>query len=411
MAKDYASIYNSANDSISLEQRFYLKEESTRGVMVFPAGTDHFLALPGGSIDFSQDFESSPQRSGRHHNNIIKKKKSTAWNFSSYFNIDTTLGAAGVAEIDPAMRVLWKYLLGREQTPGGLVYDAATAPSTTFTLIEISDKWSRQSPGAFVQGGNIQLPGDGESTTEWSGMAKNAFFIGMGKTTVLNAANEITLQVGEAERFVVGGIIMLVEADGVTRSADTPDGSPRTITDVNTGTDVITVDGAVLADADGSAGDIYVVYYEPETPAAIDDPVTGLIGSVSIVGLASQCIRTLGINIQNGHEPVDYCYGADGLAGSIFVPGDRMTAEISISMNMNHEVAGFFNRRVNFDAEDITAVLGEAAGRRFEALLPRVIMSVPSFSVPDTGSIPVEFSGTAFQTGLDLADELTASFL
>ena len=65
MAKNYASIFNSANDAISLEQRLYLKEEVSRGVFETPLGTDHFLTLPGGAINYEQPFESSPQRSGR----------------------------------------------------------------------------------------------------------------------------------------------------------------------------------------------------------------------------------------------------------------------------------------------------------------------------------------------------------
>ena len=44
--KNYAEIYNSGNDSISLEQRFYAKLETTRGVLEAPLGTDFFFHLP-----------------------------------------------------------------------------------------------------------------------------------------------------------------------------------------------------------------------------------------------------------------------------------------------------------------------------------------------------------------------------
>lgn len=408
MAKDYAAIYASANASIALEQRFYLKEETVRGTMVAPVGTDHFLHLSG-SITFEQPFESSPQKSGRHHNGIIKKKKVSAFSLSTYFNINTAAGD-GKSSIDNAVKVLWKSLLGKEDVSGAdAVYDSAIAPNTTFTLMEVGDKWARQTPGAFISGGNVQLPGDGEATVEWSGNGATTYMAGMAKTEVdNNAGNTVTVLAGEAARFREGAMVMLIEADGVTRSADTPDGTPRTILDI-TG-DVITVDGAALADADGSAVDLYLVYYEPETPSAIDNPVTGLVGSVSIVGLSNQCVRSLGINVQNNHELVDYCYGEDGLAGTIFVPGDRMTAELTLSMNLGHQVLAFFNGLLDFTTENITAVLGDAAGRHVEFAIPSARFSVPGFSVPDTGSIPVEFSGTAYQTVLDAADELTVSF-
>ena len=117
------------------------------------------------------------------------------------------------------------------------------------------------------------------------------------------------------------------------------------------------------------------------------------------------------MNISNNHELVDYCYGEDGLSGKLFVPGDRLTAEVTLSMNLNDDVIEFFNKKTYFESDSLTAVLGDAAGRHFELSLPKVYFQVPAFSVPDTGSIPVEFSGTAYQTILDAADEITASFL
>ena len=409
MAKNYATLYNSTNDSISLEQRVYAKLETTRGTFVQPTDSDFFLQLPGGAINFEQPFESSPQRSGRHHNNIIKKKKTTAWNFSTYLNIDTGAGD-GKSSVDTPLKLLWKSLLGKEDVSGAdAIYTTEDAPDLTFSLFEVGDKWSRQSRGAFVLGGNLQLPGDGEASVEWTGNAKDAFLTGIGKTTTdNNTGNTITLQTGEGDRFNVGSQIMLVEADGTTRSADTAAPTARTVTAI-TG-DILTVDGAALADADGSGADIYVSYYEPEAPSAIDNPVTGLIGSVSIVGLSDQCVRSLGVNMQNNHELVDYCYGEDALAGKLYVPGDRMTAEITMSLNLNDDLVEFYNQIQNFNAKNITAVLGDSAGRHLEVLLPRVFFPVPGFSVPDTGSIPIEFSGTAYQTALDAADEITVTY-
>lgn len=408
--KNYADIYNSANDAISLEQRWYLKNEATRGVHVAPTNSDLILALPGGAIAYEQPFESSPQRSGRHHNGIIKKKKATNWSFSTYFNIDQA-AVSGTLSVDTGVKLLWKSLLGRETVSGSAVYDAATAPNTTFTLYEVGDKWARQSVGAFVLGGNVQLPGDGEAMTEWTGAAKNAVLCGIAKSTTDNdGGNTVTLVAGEADRIPVGAQVMLIEANGTTRSADTPVGSPRKVTDV-TG-NIVTVDGAALADADGSGGSapLYLCYYEPDAPTAIDSPTTGLIGSISVAGLPAQCIRNLSVNMQNNHELVDYCFGADGLDGTLFVPGDRLTAEVTMSLNLNHEVAEFFNRVQEFESQDISAILGPSAARYFGLDLPRVFFSVPGFSVPDTGSIPVEFSGTAYQTALDAADEVTAGF-
>jgi hypothetical protein len=83
-------------------------------------------------------------------------------------------------------------------------------------------------------------------------------------------------------------------------------------------------------------------------------------------------------------------------------------------MNMNQRILQFYNGVQAFTAQDILIVLGggvSGTGRRLEVALPKVRFPVPSFSVPDTGSVPVSFSGMAYQTAIDAADEITASFI
>lgn len=412
MARNYKNFYASTNDSIALEQAFYLKKETTKGTLIAPQPTDFLFTLGGGSISFNQPFESSPHRSGRHHTNIIKKKKECSWSFSTYFNIDETLGAASSAEIDAPVRQLWKSLLGNENLTSGAVYNASTVPDETFTLMEVGDKWARQSRGGFVMAGNVSLPGDGEATCEWSGNAVEALLIGIGKsTTDNNGGNTITLQTGEGKRFKVGGLVMLIEANGTTRSADTAANTARVITAI-TG-DVVTLNGAVLADADGSGvgAEIYLCYYEPATKTAINNPVTGLVGSMSFADLTGVCFRSCSISITNDHELANYCFGSDSLDAPFFVPGSRLTVELSVELNLSDKLISFFNTVQDFESKDFTAVLGDGAGRHAQFELPKVFFPVPAFSVPETGSIPVTFTGNAYQTALDAADEITVSFI
>jgi hypothetical protein len=411
MAKNYAAIYNSPNDSIALEQKIFIKEESVRGQLTPPTGADFIYTLNGASVNFTQPIESSPHKSGRHHTSVIKQKTSTEWSIPTFVNINTTLGAPGVAEIDPGMRVLYKSLLGKEDVSGGSpVYTSGEAPSITFSIFEIGDLWSKQAPGAFVESGNASFPGDGQSQIEWSGMAKTSLLVGMGKSITANAANAVTVAAGEGARFPVGSKVMIIESDGVTRSADTPDGSPRTVTAV--AGDVVTLSGAVLADADGSTNPVYLCYYEPATPVAINNPQTGLEGSITIAGLGSaDCVRSGSINMVNNHEVQDFCYGEEGLGGRLFTPGGRLTAEVSLELNLSHELVEFLNALKTFDGDNITLILGNSAGRHLEILVPKAIFPIPEISVPDTGTIPVTFTGNAYQTGLDVADEVTVSFL
>lgn len=409
MAKNYANAYNQTSDSNSTEQRFFLKEESTRGVFAPPVAADFLFTLGGGSISASQALNSSPHRSGRHNNNFIKEKRVEEFSLTTFFNINS--GAAnGNAAIDTAVKTLLKSALGRTSVGVSteFIADPATAPNITFTLIETGDSWSKQLVGGFIESFEFQLPGDGQAQASWSGAGGGYRFVGIGKSVANNnGGNTVEVGTDEGERFPVGGYVMIIEANGTTRSADTPDGSPRKV--VSVAGDVVTLDGAVLADADGSGGSapVYLCYYEPSGATGTDAPQTGLVGEISSSALpAGYCFRNLTISGNNNHERVDYCFGSDGLDSPFFIPAGRLDVTVTAELNLSKALVGFYNKVVANEGIDILAVLGPSTGRRYEFELPKVIFQIPSIEVPETGSIPVSFEGLAYQTALDAADEI-----
>jgi hypothetical protein len=409
MSKNFAAIYAGGSDASAMNQSFFIKKELIRGQMVAPTNTDFLYSLSGGGVNYSQSFIDSPHRTGRHRNNIVKEKTATEWTLPIYLNIKQ--GVAYSASIDVGVKVLWESALGRMvDTTTAYEFDTATDPSVTFTMFENLDVMAKQAVGCFVNGAEASLPGDGQSQLSFNGNSKTVYHAGIAKSLAdNNAGNVITLEAGEAKRFDVGSMVMIVEADGITRSADTA--VPRKITAKDEALDTITVDGAVLADADGSVTPIYVCYWEPAAPVGIDEPQTGLVGSITIDTLPSlSCVRSATVSLANNHELVNYCFGSDGLSGPLFVPGGRAEIGISLEMNLNSAMVEFMKRIRDFEGHSITLIVGDAAARHFKIELPKVIFQVPAISVPENGSIPVSFEGNALQSSLGAADEITVSY-
>ncbi len=409
MAKNFAAAYNQTSDSSGIVQSFFLKKETTRGVFNPPTGSDFLFTMAGGSISASQALNSSQHKSGRHNNNFIKEKRVEEFSFSTYFNVDV-LAANGNAAIDQAVKTLWESALGYTEVglSSEFIANPSVAPNITFTLIENGDSWGKQLVGGFIENCNIQLPGDGQAMAEWDGAGGGVRFVGIGKSIVNNSANTVTVGTGEGKNFPVGSYVMIIEADGVTRSADTPSGSPRKV--VSVAGDVVTLDGAVLADADGSTNPVYLCYYEPITPAGIDNPQTGLVGEINSSLLpAGYCFRSLTIALANNHERVDYCFGSDGLDSPFFIPAGRLDVTVTAELNMSKALVAFYNRVVNNEPVDIEAILGSTTGRNYKFELPKVIFNIPAVEVPETGSIPVSFEGLGYQSALDAADEIEVS--
>lgn len=412
MGKNYKSAYSSSNDSMAISQRFYAKVETTRGTLAAPTDTDFFFTQQGGTITYAQNITSSMHRSDRHHTSTIVEKKTCEWSIPTYVNIDTAV-AAGSTEVDAAIQLLWESMLGRKTISSGVIFDAVTAPNITFSLFNCGDVWAEQTRGCFVEQAEVTLPGDGQAGTVFSGNAKDRLLVGIGKSVTANAGNTVTVATGEGSRFPVGALVMIIKSDGTTRSTDTPNGSPRTVTNV-TG-DVVTLSGAVLTDADGSVAltPVYLAYYEPTTPTAINNPITGLVGSFGLDLLPSlSCVRTAKITMKNNHELQNFCYGTDSLSGAIFVPGSRLDVNISMDLNLNSNLVEYLNKLNSFTANDMYFILGSASGRRLRIDLPKVIFPIPAINVPESGSIPVTFdNGLAYQTAIDQADEVTVSYL
>jgi hypothetical protein len=411
MAKNYADIYNRTGDSNSLNQNFFIKEETVKGTLAIPDGSDYMYTLGGSSVNSTQPIESSPHKTGRHNTSVIPSKVETSFTINSFFNIDTALGGASVNEIDQPFRTLMKSAFGIEDVTGGSPVYKVGDPDINFSIFEIGDMWSKQCRGAFVESANASFAGDGQSQMEFAGNAKDQIFIGIGKalTADYNGANVINVEAGEGARFKKDGLVMLIEADGLTRSDDTASGAPRVITDV-TG-DAITLDGAVLADADASLADLYLVYYEPENASGINNPIIGLQGGFTLQGVNVDCLRSGSINLTNNHELLNYCFGEKGLANGSFAPAGRADVEVTIELNLNHDLVEFINGLEEFAGETIQIILGDATGRHLQVDIPKVIFPIPEIPVPESGSIPISFTAMANQTGLDQGDEITYSFL
>ncbi len=412
--KNYRAIYEDQGDASSLEQKWFIKEETIRGVLTAPGNSDYFLAQNGGSIEYTQTIESSEQKSGRHHKTPIEQRETTDWSFTTFCNIDLS-AIDGQSSIDRAIRTLYKNMFGSESVSGGVIaFDSTIAPQKTFSIFEIADIHSNQVFGAIPEAVNLNFPGDGQPMQEWSGFAKSALLVGIGKSTIDNTGgNTFELENGEGELFPVDAYVMIVGSDGVTRLDGTSNG-PRQVEDRQG--DTIILSGEPLAASDGSTNAIYLVYWEPENTKAIDNIQTGIgNGEITIAGIDPRAgeldnsIRSLSINCTNNHERIDYVYGKKGLGDTVFNAAGRLTCELTMEINLNRRLLHYIIGRRKFEGTDINIKLGDLSGRHLSVEIPRFIANVPTIPIPDTGSIPVSFTGNLYQS-LIPGDEITIKF-
>jgi hypothetical protein len=419
MAKNFATNYNKTGDSIALNQSIFLVEETVKGTFSPPTDSDFAYTIAGSSITHTQPVTPTPHRTGRHNTDSYAEKKTTEWELPLLVNIDTSLGAPALTEIDAPVRVLWKSLLGNEDTAGGSpVFDSSVDPDITFSFYENGDVWAHQVRGSFVESLSFDAPGDGVPQMNFSGAGADRVRVGIGRSVVDNSGGSTFTcgVVSEAKRFPVGAQVMYIIGDGVTRSTATPNGTYATVTATDPTTGIVTVSIPLPADMDATLdpdSQVFLAYAEPESPTGISDVQSGLVGSVSIDGLGGSvaCVRNFSLTLNNNHERVSYCYGTDGLATPFFVAGSRLSVELSVEMNLNDDTVEWLYDLDQFSSQDIDFVLGDAAGRHMKIDLPKIIFNIPSTTVPEEGSIPFTADGVGYQTSLGAADEVTVSYL
>lgn len=397
--KNYKTIYESSNHSSALSQSCYLVEETDKAVFTPPQDDDLLRHLPGGQITIERPLESSSERSGRHHLSARAGKISTNWQFKTNIHMKKEIGLA------PALETLFRHLLGNKD---GRVYSAKTPPSKTFTLLECSDSWARQAVGAYVDSATIDLPGDGEASVDWQGNARIGYHVGITACdTDNNGGNEITVR--EPERLPVGAAVMILKADGVTRSNDMSELLPFRTVISHKENGIIEIDGAKLTDCSGTEKPIYIAYYEPDNPQSFDNPLLGHDGKIEIEGF-NQSVKSLSLAITNNHEKEEGVFGSKGLGPDVYNAVNRLTVEPTSIVNMSHKTLSLINQVAAIKPQAMESILGFDNSLCMKIKLPRVFFNQPGFSVPDEGTTTVELKGTAYQTEINKGDEIEISF-
>ena len=373
------------------------------------AGTPgrEFLYMTKCGLKVGQPFELSAHRTGRQGSSIIKKKIAAEGDIELYLNFDE---AGSVPLIDQPVREILENVLGREVSTSALKrYDAVNPGSSFLSILQGNNVFARAFNGCYGKSLKISLPGDGEAKMTIPFKARDGKYATLGKLAALisNSAN-VVLTAGEADKFDTGSRVMLVDIDGRTVLA----GARGDISFRRTGTAT-----GVLSEAVGVLEDIPVgAYLAPWTPHnfdqyGIDNPVTGLVGTISLDGGSTTIeeIRSCEISFDPKVEDQDNYYGADGNRGRVV--GGRAEITIDLDVMLSNSQAQQIMQARRFEAKNILVKLGDPTGRHLRFIFPRVLFAVPDVELPDEGSVPLKLAGKALQSNVGSLDAFAMEYV
>jgi hypothetical protein len=354
-------------------------------------------------IKHSQDFEMSLHKSGRQPSNIIKKKKMLEGDVEMYVN----MAGGSTVDIDDSVALLLQCVFGQKTVGANVIsFDQKQPPTTYFSVLQGNNVFNRVANGCYVKNFTITLPGDGEATMKFTMKGRESKECSIGKVNgPVSASTSVILETGEAGNFEPEARIMLIDADGRTVLAGV-DGTLRG-SSIDLTTHTLTLSSAITC-ADGA----YIAPWLPHVFGfgGIDNPVTGLQGSVSFDGGASTIeeIRSVEISVDPKTEDLDNYYGTDSNRG--YVVGDRSEISVKVEMNLSASQFRTIQQSRRFESFSMKVILGDASARHLEIICPRVMYKIPGIEIPDTGTVPVTFEGFALQQVLGSLDAIQLSF-
>lgn len=367
-------------------------------------GTDDtdFLLYTTGGPTYSQAIESNQHRSGRYHTGVVKAKKMAEWNCTTYLNMSGTAGAS----LDPAVRLLWKGLLGSEEVIAGVAIRYRQAqPNTYMSFVRVSTIFGEYYTGAYVRDMTMNVPGDAPVTLEWSGKAARRVIAGLAKVLgAVSASVDLVVQDGETERYDVGAPVMLVDVDGRTILYGI-DGT-LTVATLTPGSDGIGLSAAVTV-PDGA-------YLVPWNPGAVqqtgrDNIYTDLYGSFKLRASRPKIDTTnIQLTFTNDHNDLDGYFGRDANAG--FVPGNRLTIALSVTFDLSGENFSEVVQSQTFAGFNPELIIGETIGRYCKITGPKWIPAVPPIELPENGTTPVTLEGNLYQSAPGQQDPILVEF-
>jgi len=371
-------------------------------------GTDDqdFLQYTTGGINFSQPVESNTHRSGRDHVGVIKQKKVVEMTIDTYLNMS---GSAGDS-IDTALRVLLKSAHGKETvTPGLSIKYERGIPNFTFSIAKVGTIFGEYYDGCYVKDNNITAPGDAPVTMNFSGGGSDASIAGVGQVNgAVVASASVVLDGGNfpaIERYTEGARVMAIAADGRTIVAGA-DGT-LSVVSATIGTDTLVLSTTIDVEDNG--------FIVPWNPGAVqktgrDAIFTDLAGTFKMKASGTAtCATNISIDFVNDHVDINNCFGLDANAG--FVPGSRMTATQTATFDLSNENMGDLVQARKFGGFVPELIIGEVATRHLKITSPKWITSVPPIDVPESGVVPVEFSGIFYQSTAGAQDSYVLEFL
>lgn len=370
------------------EQIVYVKSESPYGTLTHPAAGDAIKVLSC-SMNISQERKDRLEKgSTRSVISRITGRK------TAEFSIEKYALPSGSRGTKPDDALLWEAAFGKEEVHQDLSVDYKLLAEPSISLSLFSDVGPHREAlcGAVPSKWSFKFGGGDEPKVTFSGEAKDHYLCGS-DALAQNAISTTTITVTDALRFSVDMLIKV--------GAEDNGGDGFKITEINYGTNVLTLNAQVTNQSSGAA-----VIPLPITPITSGIVIPVIAGNVKI-GTETILVTSCGFDIDQKVKLRNDEFGSSSASG--FRHPEYREVTCSLDLYFLKGAAKWLNDAKRFTAQDIEVNLGSIEGYKMEIDANQVEFDIPKVEVPDSDECTISLSGKCLGSAGE--DEIVVKFL
>jgi len=370
------------------EQIVYVKSENPYGTLVHPAGGDAIKVL---SCNMSVAQERKDRLEKGSTRSVISRYPGR---ITSEFSIEKYALPSGSKGTKPDDALLWEAVFGSEEIHMDTSVDYILLVEPSISLSIFSDVGPHREAlcGAVPSKWSFKFGGGDEPKVTFSGEAKDHYLCGSDVLTE-DATTTTAITVTDARQYAIDMLIKVGTEDN--------SGAGFKITDINFGTNVLTLNAQVASQSTGAA-----VIPLPITPTTSGDVISVISGNVKI-GTSEILITSCGFDLDQKVKFRNDEACTASASGFRYPEFREVTCSLDLYFKKN--AAKWLNDAKRFTAQDIEVNLGDVEGYKMEIDANQVEFEIPSIDVPDNDECAISLSGKCLGSAGE--DELVVKFL
>jgi len=324
-------------------------------------------------------------------NNKFSGRKSAEWRVNKY------IIPSGVAGTEPDDGELWQALMGDVTIASATVtYSLDDDDLQTLTMYLFGGHFEQGLVGCGVQSATISLSGTDFSTVEFTGVAKDHIWAGVGELTTNIVSGAVAMVVKNRDLISTGAIVRIgSNTNSVTGFRVTAKTANSTIT------------FTPACNTNQATGASVEPHNFTQTTAGTG--LHGIAGSITLAG-AAVTITGATVNIENGIEVRNDEYGSSSPTEIVYT--GRRVVSGTLELFMPKSVFKYYGQMARFVETAVVLTAGDTAGLKMLITMTQTEFEIPAISVPEGSegevSMTVAFQALATSSG---QNEITIAFI